>query len=179
MFIVVCLFLFFVGKGDNFLQVTSKINFQIIFFRIDEKFKIITFQTEVNVMKSKKTFLFFSKHKKWIKWKNLNTTRKPEIKFLLSCLKFWENLSPHKTKIDFFGRSDAEGRAELAIGLAKKKVNKKKRYDDDHQFCTWSNYSLSCRSFYPSLPLSTFKNFFLCFPLLQSIQKTFWETIFE
>ena len=31
----------------------------------------------------------------------------------------------------YFEQSEAEGRAELRIGLAKKKVNKKKRYDDD------------------------------------------------
>ena len=64
--------------------------------------------------------------------------------------------------------------------VGKKKVNKKKGTTTrlDPQFCTWSNYSLSCRSFCLSLPLST-KNFFLCFPLPQSIQKTFWETIFD
>ena len=56
--------------------------------------------------------------------------------------------------------------------VGKKKSEQKKRYDDDddlHQFCTWSNYSLSCRSFCLSLPLSTSKKFFLCFPLPQSI----------
>ena len=51
----------------------------------------------------------------------------------------------------------------------KKKVNKKKKVRrrrlDDHQFFSWSNYSLSCRNFCLSLPLSTSKNFFLCFPL--------------
>ena len=75
-------------------------------------------------------------------------------------------------------------RAELRIRLAKKKSEQKKKYHDDstqrldHQFCTWSNYSLSCRSFCLSLPLSTFKNFFLCFLLPWSIQKTFKKTIF-
>ena len=63
--------------------------------------------------------------------------------------------------------------------VGKKKSEQKKRYhDDDHQFCTWSNYSLSCQSFCLSLPFSTSKNFFLCFPPPKSIQKTFWEIIF-
>ena len=66
-------------------------------------------------------------------------------------------------------------RAELKIGLAKQKIEQKKKVRRrlDHQFCTWSKYSLSCRSFCFSLPLSTSKNFFLCFPVPQSIQKTF------
>ena len=60
----------------------------------------------------------------------------------------------------------------------KKKVPRRRRLDD-HQFCTWSNYTLSCRSFCLSLPLSTSKNVFLCFPRLQSIQNTFWENNFR
>ena len=64
--------------------------------------------------------------------------------------------------------------------LISKKFLRRLNDDDDeyHQFCTWTNYSLSCRSFCLSLPLSTSKNFFLHFPLPQSIQNTFWEKKF-
>ena len=62
-------------------------------------------------------------------------------------------------------------------------MNTKKRGEgddeDDGQFCTWSNYSLSCPSFYLSIPLSTSKNIFLYFPLPQSIQTIFWENSFR
>ena len=82
--------------------------------------------------------------------------------------------------------SEARPKAERSseLGWQKKKWTKEKapRLDDDdeyHQFCTWSNYSPSCRSFCLSLPLSTSKNFFLCFQLPQSIQKTFWENNFR
>ena len=58
-------------------------------------------------------------------------------------------------------------RAELGIGLAKKKWTKKKgsttttTSTTNFVVCTWSNYSLSCRSFCLYLPLSTPQNFFL------------------
>ena len=50
--------------------------------------------------------------------------------------------------------------------VGKKKSEQKKvprRLDEYHQFCTWSNFSLSCRSFCLSLPLSTPPKLFLMF----------------
>ena len=72
------------------------------------------------------------------------------------------------------------GGARNSVG--KKKVNKKRYHDDDDSttnFVPGSNYSLSCRSFCLSLPLFTSRNFFLCFPLPQSIQNIFWENNFR
>ena len=63
-------------------------------------------------------------------------------------------------------------------------MNKKKRYDDQyyyHQFCTWSNYSLSCREVFAFLSLfQTSKTFSYVFHFhMQFIQKTFWENNFR
>ena len=83
--------------------------------------------------------------------------------------------------------SEARLKAERSseLGWQKKKWTKKRyqrrrttRRQLDHRFCTCSNYSLSCRSFCLSLPLPTSKNFFWCFPLPQSIEKTFSENNF-
>ena len=59
--------------------------------------------------------------------------------------------------------SEARPKAERSseLGGQKKKWTKKKW--TKKKGCTWSNYSLSCRSFCLSLPLLTSKNFFSCF----------------
>ena len=72
-----------------------------------------------------------------------------------------------------FFSSEARPKAERSseLGWQEKKWTKKKgtttttttRRRFDHQFCTWSNYSLSCRSFCLSLPLSTFQKLFFMF----------------
>ena len=80
--------------------------------------------------------------------------------FIQKKTKLKNNFSFHKSKYfsewnETEGRVHVwiQGRVKLGIGLAKKS-EQKKRYDDDyHQFCDWSNFSLSCRRFCLSLSL--------------------------
>ena len=76
-------------------------------------------------------------------------------------------------------RPKAERSSELCCQKNKNDQKKTVRRARRLPILSLSKYSLSCQSFYLSLPLLTSKNFSSCSPLPQFIQKTFWEIFFR
>ena len=138
--------------------------------------------------KEKKLLFFFLKHFHFFTAEVVWKQRQNIFFFSKSLAKKWKSLLKFPifeflpSKSNFFEQSEAKGRAELGIGLAKKKWTKKKRYHDDDDSTSTNfvpgqtiHFLVEVFAFLSLFqPLKTFSYVFL-----QSIQKTFWENNFR